>query len=240
MWICTATHPASRVTIIDANRPADVILSFEVCPSHLLCIAAVPGRKILKQLITICNKNLIMAMIRQRAIIFFGAGVKKDDLKPEEGLPEGATEDSGCLPAGKIGVLSFVNAASLVEQTERRRSKSVTAASSDITTTESNLVSETKTEAQETDDSRGDNSLETSGTNSLTETKEASSLDRNTIDSVILGDASVTEEEVYMSSTEPTMWLGAQSGFVYVHSAVAQWERCLHKVRLADSVLSIT
>lgn len=44
VWICTATHPASRVTIIDANRPADVILSFEVCQSHLLCIAAVPGK----------------------------------------------------------------------------------------------------------------------------------------------------------------------------------------------------
>jgi len=47
------------------------------------------------------------------------------------------------------------------------------------------------------------------------------------------------EQETPPSSALPTMWLGAQSGFVYVHSAIAQWEKCLHKVRLPDSVLSI-
>lgn len=43
VWVCTATHSASRASIIDANRPAEVLLSFEVCSSHLLCISAVPG-----------------------------------------------------------------------------------------------------------------------------------------------------------------------------------------------------
>lgn len=42
-----------------------------------------------------------------------------------------------------------------------------------------------------------------------------------------------------MSSVLPTMWLGAQSGDIYVHSAVTQWGRCLHSVHLKDSVLSI-
>ncbi len=42
-----------------------------------------------------------------------------------------------------------------------------------------------------------------------------------------------------MSSLLPTMWLGSQSGSVYVHSAVAQWKRCIHSIRLKDSVLSI-
>lgn len=43
VWICTATHSASRVTVIDANRPADVLQTFDVCSSHLLCIHSVPG-----------------------------------------------------------------------------------------------------------------------------------------------------------------------------------------------------
>ncbi len=42
-----------------------------------------------------------------------------------------------------------------------------------------------------------------------------------------------------MSSLLPTMWLGSQSGSVYVHSAVAHWKRCIHSIRLKDSVLGI-
>lgn len=43
VWICTSTHSASIVTIIDANNPADILNSFGVCTSHILCIASVPG-----------------------------------------------------------------------------------------------------------------------------------------------------------------------------------------------------
>ncbi|RZF45585.1 hypothetical protein LSTR_LSTR015037 [Laodelphax striatellus] len=43
VWICTSTHQVSRVTIIDANNPADILEAFSVCQNHLLCIASVPG-----------------------------------------------------------------------------------------------------------------------------------------------------------------------------------------------------
>lgn len=43
VWICTSTHAASMVTVIDANNPADILDSFGVCTNHLLCIASVPG-----------------------------------------------------------------------------------------------------------------------------------------------------------------------------------------------------
>jgi hypothetical protein len=45
VWICTSTHAISKVTVIDANSPADVLESFHVCSSHLLCIASVPGAR---------------------------------------------------------------------------------------------------------------------------------------------------------------------------------------------------
>lgn len=47
------------------------------------------------------------------------------------------------------------------------------------------------------------------------------------------------EEMEKMSSVLPTIWLGAQSGNIFVHSAVSQWRRCLHSIKLKDSVLSI-
>ena len=44
VWICTTTHNSSRVTVIDANNPADVLETFHVTSSHILCIASVPGK----------------------------------------------------------------------------------------------------------------------------------------------------------------------------------------------------
>lgn len=43
VWICTSTHSASTVTVMDANDAAVVLDSFSVCQTHLLCICTVPG-----------------------------------------------------------------------------------------------------------------------------------------------------------------------------------------------------
>lgn len=43
IWICTSTHTASTITVIDAKNPAEVLESFPVCQNHLLCICTVPG-----------------------------------------------------------------------------------------------------------------------------------------------------------------------------------------------------
>ncbi|KAJ9578644.1 hypothetical protein L9F63_005134, partial [Diploptera punctata] len=58
--------------------------------------------------------------------------------------------------------------------------------------------------------------------------------------SPVIGKNEVLYEEMEkMSSVLPTMWLGSQNGDIHVHSGVAQWRRCLHSVRLKDSVLTI-
>lgn len=43
VWICTTTKSVSKVTIVDANNPGDILHTFTVCQAHLLCIASVPG-----------------------------------------------------------------------------------------------------------------------------------------------------------------------------------------------------
>ncbi|XP_075435690.1 C-Jun-amino-terminal kinase-interacting protein 4 isoform X3 [Ascaphus truei] len=43
VWICTSTHSTTKVIINDANDPGNMLDSFIVCNSHVLCIASVPG-----------------------------------------------------------------------------------------------------------------------------------------------------------------------------------------------------
>lgn len=43
VWICTSTHSASTVTVIDSKNPAVVLDTFPVCQTHLLCVCSVMG-----------------------------------------------------------------------------------------------------------------------------------------------------------------------------------------------------
>lgn len=43
VWICTSTKSTSKAVVIDANQPGNILESFLVCSSHVLCIASVPG-----------------------------------------------------------------------------------------------------------------------------------------------------------------------------------------------------
>ncbi|VDP06253.1 unnamed protein product [Heligmosomoides polygyrus] len=37
----------------------------------------------------------------------------------------------------------------------------------------------------------------------------------------------------------PTVWMGSQNQYIYIHSAVTSWRRCLRRIKMADAVLSI-
>ena len=69
--------------------------------------------------------------------------------------------------------------------------------------------------------------------------KEPSDKVKDGVSEVSKANEIVFSEIEKMSSVLPTMWLGSQSGSIYVHSAVSQWKRCIHSIRLKDSVLSI-
>ena len=44
VWICTSTQTESRASVVDANNPGDILQTFRVSRSPVLCIASVPGR----------------------------------------------------------------------------------------------------------------------------------------------------------------------------------------------------
>ncbi|XP_048589385.1 C-Jun-amino-terminal kinase-interacting protein 4-like isoform X2 [Nematostella vectensis] len=144
-WIGSSTHSCSKITIIDANYPQNILDCFVVCTSHLLCITAVPGAS------------------------------------------------PGDYDAASVGDGARVSSAPQDSQTCDKQPVSDSPTVTDVSTSESDRV-----------DAR-----------------------------------SADGEGTKMSSVLPTMWLGAQSGCVYVHSAISQWRTCIQSIRLKDSVLSI-
>lgn len=44
VWVCTSTHSSTKVMVLDATQPSDLLDSFYACNTHVVCIASVPGR----------------------------------------------------------------------------------------------------------------------------------------------------------------------------------------------------
>uniref|UniRef100_A0AAX7TZ74 Sperm associated antigen 9a n=1 Tax=Astatotilapia calliptera TaxID=8154 RepID=A0AAX7TZ74_ASTCA len=44
VWVCTSTHSSTKVMVLDATQPSDLLDSFYACNTHIVCIASVPGR----------------------------------------------------------------------------------------------------------------------------------------------------------------------------------------------------
>uniref|UniRef100_A0A4W5R1P2 C-Jun-amino-terminal kinase-interacting protein 4 n=1 Tax=Hucho hucho TaxID=62062 RepID=A0A4W5R1P2_9TELE len=160
VWICTSTHSSTKVMVLEANQPSDLLDSFYACNSHVLCIASIPG-------VCVCDVC----------------------VPAEDGVPtaEEATE------ATEEGVES-----------------------QGLVVSQPGIYTE-----HVFTDPLGAGHHESS-TASLPD------------DMLPAG-----EDNQRMSSALPTMWLGAQNGCLYVHSSVARWRKCLHAIKLKDSILNI-
>merc|ERR1711892_496913 len=185
VWICTSTHSISKVTVIDANNPADVLESFHVCSSHLLCIASVPGAKEDDYVVDDAMNKIIVEESAKEVEELNILGAAK------------AEEISDVSAKSAIGSISFVSCAT------------------------------------------GDESLQPTSLDQPEEVKEPSANIKDGLSEPSKDNKIAYSEMEKMSSVLPTMWLGSQSGSIYVHSAVSQWKRCIHSIRLKDSVLSI-
>lgn len=239
VWICTSTHSISKVSVIDANNPADILQSFHVCSSHLLCIASVPGAKESdyscdEEVTAPCTPSHHPASGSNTASPSrsrdHGTGSASnspsrritnhtDGPEREEGLAGGASA---------IGTLTFISCgagsktaadAAIDEQAEDcspvLRRETTTAADPE----KELLGPESPPPRRLLKDPRG-------------VIKDGVGEDTDT-------DGVVGAAVERMSSVLPTMWLGSQSGSLYVHSAARNWKRCLHSIKLKDSVLAI-
>uniref|UniRef100_A0A8C1FL77 C-Jun-amino-terminal kinase-interacting protein 4 n=1 Tax=Cyprinus carpio carpio TaxID=630221 RepID=A0A8C1FL77_CYPCA len=245
VWICTSTHSSTKVMIMDVTRPDDLLDSFYVCNSRVLCIASVPG-----VLETDCPA---------------GEEIPQDlEAGPDALLASGSSQ-------GSEGVLSDVSAVGCsVEEsstgsqtgstgTTERSAEQSPARGSDLSRAPSEEgvpAAEEAMEATEEDqESPGQDTsqpgiytehvftdplgAESSGASAGNHNQRESDQDRD--DTASAGEkTNLSKEEIQrMSSALPTMWLGAQNGCLYVHSSVARWRKCLHAVKLKDSILNI-
>lgn len=157
VWIGSSTHSCSKVTVVDANYPQNILDCFIVCTSHLLCITPVPGAS--------------------------EGDYQSSEWTVEDPLQTNGDKADSTASSSKTGFSDPLGV-----QGQGSDGPTVT----DITAGESM--------------------------------------------SPLAGHMDGIEK---MSSVLPTMWLGAQSGCVYVHSAISDWKKCIHSIRLKDSVLSI-
>lgn len=44
VWVCISSTSSTKVMVLDATQPADLLDSFYACNTHVGCIASVPGR----------------------------------------------------------------------------------------------------------------------------------------------------------------------------------------------------
>lgn len=239
VWICTSTHAASTVTVIDAKNPSVVLDSFPVCQNHLLCICSVPG-----------------ALERDYALM-----ENSEVTKAGETLEQPGEGDD------HIGRVEFIrvektNPVTTTTNThhhhQQQQQKSSDDASSIVIHQDAHALGEASAAIETTTTTKCDDSAKQPPVAldaivedivvppispiNLSRTAAASnvafSLAFSKPVNPILGSPNPLEEPP-MSSVGPSMWLGAQNGMLYVHSSVARWRECLHQVYLPDAVLSI-
>ncbi|KAH8300512.1 hypothetical protein KR018_010543 [Drosophila ironensis] len=219
VWICTSTHAASTVSVVDANQSATVLDAFPICASHLLCIASVQGAM-----------ESDYALLEQSEVVKAGEMLQRPGEGPE-----------------LLGKVDFVRVKPKSEdeqkqQQEEEEAKEATEKSNEqlpavsaeepLGNVEAIKIRQALPGAPQRLSAGGD------GGNQANNNNNANSVHFATQSlNPILG--TKERDEPAMSSVGPTMWMGAQDGWLYVHSSVGRWHECLHRVLLPDAVLAI-
>nr|XP_040563871.1 JNK-interacting protein 3-like isoform X5 [Lepeophtheirus salmonis] len=257
IWICTSTHSISKVTVIDANDPGNVLESFHVCSSHLLCIASVPGTK---DTDFMCDEeqNKKAVSLSQSRVMENEKSFSKDTA--EGGKFDDTLEDDPTL----FTSLRFVSASQAdkskggdTEETGNKDEEAVEMKSPLSRAVDAYNIQDFTDDFDESHSTLPFISHQTFNLAKAIEKETQENeedvdavhrrflKDQDTSNIKIEGDNSSSgggnpfEDVEKMSSVLPTMWLGSQSGSIYVHSAVSQWKRCIHSIKLSDSVLCI-
>ncbi|KAL3987232.1 receptor activity modifying protein 3 [Sarotherodon galilaeus] len=225
VWVCTSTHSSTKVMVLDATQPSDLLDSFYACNTHIVCIASVPG-------------------------------VLETDYPAGEAVPQDLESSQGDAASLAGSVASVGSAGS----DSASAAEGTTAIPQTASAEDGVPTAEEATEATEANAGVGEEGEEDQGADqnqpgiytehvftdplgveptdsSVAESQRGSRQDGVTS---LAEDSDPSEVEVLrMSSALPTMWLGAQNGCLYVHSSVARWRKCLHAIKLKDSILSI-
>eukprot|EP00069_Balaena_mysticetus_P010196 bmy_06702T0 len=249
VWICTSTHSATKVIIIDAVQPGNILDSFTVCNSHVLCIASVPGAR---ETDYPAGEELSESGQVDKASL---CGSMTSNSSAETDSLLGGITVVGCSAEGVTAAATSPSTNGTSPVIEKPPEKETENSEVD----ENVPTAEEATEATEGNAGSAEDTVDISQTGVYTEhvftdplgvqiPEDLSPVYQSSNDSdaykdqisVLQNEQDLVREEAQkMSSLLPTMWLGAQNGCLYVHSSVAQWRKCLHSIKLKDSILSI-
>ncbi|XP_014599413.1 PREDICTED: JNK-interacting protein 3 isoform X2 [Polistes canadensis] len=232
VWICTSTQKMSKVTVIDANNPADILEVFSVCQGHLLSIASVPGamesdypknsKENLTYKLNNKNGNISMDNNHDEAVI-----VEHIDENEQKKQQEASTSAENNKP--EIGSsVDEQNGETLEKNKDTDQSSS--AGPQSLESVDSETANLGKVYFIKCNSEIVNDELNCKEGKNEEEEKEEEEEDRE------IEESTPIEK---MSSIQSTMWLGAQNGAVFVHSAVAKWSVCLHSVKLKDAAVAI-
>ncbi|KAL7989494.1 hypothetical protein Chor_012160 [Crotalus horridus] len=231
VWICTSTHSATKVIIVDANQPGNILDSFIVCNSHVLCIASVPDIAAENDAV---DEHIQTAEEATEATeVSAGLGEEVADIAQSGVYTEHVFTDP-------LGVQDTV------EGSPAFQSSSILSDHSSISKELNNFLFPLEfsddTEAVFFKYQFSKFRIPNGADQRYTLTKNTPSSESELFKDVaeLPNEQDLVREEAQkMSSLLPTMWLGAQNGCLYVHSSVAQWRKCVHAIKLKDSILSI-
>ncbi|XP_078135388.1 C-Jun-amino-terminal kinase-interacting protein 4 isoform X3 [Sander vitreus] len=234
VWICTSTQSTTKAVVIDANQAGNILESFFVCNSHVLCIASVPGARE-----TDYPAGEEVAPNAEAGPAGDGGSQSTDSISAGGDDVLGGITVVGCEAEGAAAVPQTAARPGEDGDSESRPAEEATEATeaSAGPADQRESLRGVYTEHVFTDPLGAQQSAEAPANYSQRESdllKDGVSSNPSAEEQDLM-----REEAQKMSSVLPTMWLGAQNGCVYVHSSVAQWKKCLHSIKLKDSVLGI-
>ncbi|XP_041434041.1 C-Jun-amino-terminal kinase-interacting protein 3 [Xenopus laevis] len=232
VWILTSTLSTSKVVIIDANQPGTLVDQFTVCNAHVLCISSIPAAS---------DSDY------PPGEIFLEGDINPEDSGDTDGVLAGITlvgcatrcnvPRSNCSSRGDTPVLDKGQGeVSTVSNGKLNQHQSAEEA------TEALEVPETSATESDPAQVRPGPLTEHVFTDPAPVTNGRLCSENGHLKPEVNTAPQETESNQEAStgtSAAPTMWLGTQNGWLYVHSAVSNWKKCLHSIKLKDSVLSL-
>ncbi|XP_047212996.1 LOW QUALITY PROTEIN: C-Jun-amino-terminal kinase-interacting protein 4-like [Girardinichthys multiradiatus] len=249
VWVCMSTSSSTKVMVLDATQPTEVLDTFYACNTHVVCIASVPG--------VLDSDYPAGEEVPQEPEATQGDGVSLAGSVASVGS---TGSDGAAAAEGVTAVLQTASLGVSEQPAEYSATSGSVQLSRETSPTEDGVpTAEEATEATEANAGVGegeeDQGAYPNQPGIYTEHVFTDPLGVGPTDScpaeaqrglVQDGEPSLPEvidtsdsEVLRMSSALPTMWLGAQNGCLYVHSSVARWRKCLHAIKLKDSILSV-
>ncbi|CAJ0578525.1 unnamed protein product, partial [Mesorhabditis spiculigera] len=230
IWVASSNQGRSQIAIVDANNPNNVIDQFCACDSHLLCMASVHG---VLENEPWCDETSAKKLLR-------GGGYVKE-------VPEG-------IDSAELGAVAWVEMRKLedtddnVETLCSNEQKPSPKRARDFSLCEQAAVAGTS---------------EPKGSKKPAKIEEAEEAREKSQVVKVLEKGPIPQEEPigprgslphhlkasleryeqvssHPDTALPTIWMGSQNQYIYIHSAVTAWRQCLRRIKLPDAVLAIT